>query len=138
MKEEMACQGVTLPYRCRNLPRLPSFHSSIKSLLSMVTSPSVPDITQLNLACIPKACLLVCAKTLSTCALSDRVGSFTLCCKPASYITSSPSLGHVTPLMGDGCLPPKDSRVMAFVLTLRWGTITCHSQSVCCKPEEML
>lgn len=103
----------------------------------MVTLLSVPDITQVNLACIPKACLLVCAKTLSTLALSDRVASLTLCCQPASYITSSPSLGHVTPLTGDGCLPPKDSWVMALILISRRGTIACHSQSVCCKREQM-
>lgn len=112
-------------------------NSSIMSFLSMVTFLAVPDITQFNLACIPKACLLVCAKTLSTIALSDKVVSLTLCCQTASYIISSPSLGHVMPLTGDGCLPTKDGWVMAPILTSRRGKITRHSQSVCCRPEQM-
>lgn len=65
------------------------------------------------------------------------MASLTLCCQPVSFITSSPSLGHVTPLMGDGCHPTKDSRVMALILTSRWCTITCHFQSVCSAPEQI-
>lgn len=49
--------------------------SAALHFLSMVTSRAGPDITQLNLACIPKACLLVCAKTLSTVVLSDRAAA---------------------------------------------------------------
>lgn len=140
----MACHSVTLPYRCSNsthfLHRIyPGTHSSIMSFLNMVTFLSVPDITQVNLACISKACLLLCTKR--PCQLLHRVTEWpALPCaasQPASYITSSPSLGHVTPLMGDGCLPTKDSWVMALILTSRRGKITCHSQSVCCKPEQI-
>ncbi len=112
-------------------------HTSIRSFLSMVTLLSVPDINQVNLACYPKACLLACAKTLSTLVLSDGVANLTLCCQAASYITSSPSLGHVTPLTRDGCLPPKDGRVMALIQTSRRSTITCHSQSVCREAGQM-
>lgn len=51
----------------------------------------------------------------------DRVAILTLCCQPASYITPSPSLGHVTSLTGDGCPPTKDSWVMVLILTSRKG-----------------
>lgn len=147
MEQALACQWDTLPYWCTHCSNstVSSYRIysstlillSIMSFLSTVTFLSVPDITQFNLACIPKACLLVCAKTLSTIALSDKVVSLTLCCQPASYIISSPSLGHVTPLRGDGCLPTKDSWVMAPILTSRRGKITRHSQYVCCRPEQM-
>ena len=73
------------------------------------------------------------------CQLLPRVTeqpAFTLCCQPTSFITSSPSLGHVMPLTGDGCLPPKDSWVMALVLTSRrGGAITCHPGSARCESE---
>lgn len=132
-----------LPLRYSCIARIPQFlhigppsYYSIFYHILMVTFQSVPDITQVNLAGISKACFPLFAKTLSTLALSDGVAGFTLCWQPASSITSSPSLGHVMPLTGDGCLQPKDSWVMALILYI-WGTITCHSQSVCCMPEQI-
>lgn len=92
----------------------------------------------LTLSCIPKVRALACAKNLSTITLRDRETTFTLCSQPASYITSSPSLGHVMPLMSDGCLLGKDGWLMAPILTERGvKKVTSHSGSMCYKPVQM-
>lgn len=104
-----------------------SFHTSDPPHMIYLSCPfqewsssyCIQIVLSVTLSCIPKAGALACAKSLSTIAVRDRVTTFTLCCQPASYVTSSPSLGHVMPLMSDGCLLAKDGWLMAPNLTER-------------------